>query len=178
MSEVKTLIQKLAGTHRSDTVRVFDAVVNSVNVSGRTCEVTMIGGESSNVLTARLMASVDDGCFIVPKANSTVIVTMSDYVQPYVSMFSEVERIEWLGGDYDGVPIVTHPTDTTKGLYKRMQKIETKLNDHISKYNAHRHITSCGAGAGTANSVIVPDIDTALSPLIAQSDIEHPNITH
>jgi hypothetical protein len=74
---------------------------------------------------------------------------------------------------------VKHPTNTNKGLLKKINNLENLLNDLISKYNAHKHVTSCGAGAGNANAPIPPDTQlTNISPLTAQIDIEHPLITH
>jgi hypothetical protein len=48
---------------------------------------------TSNEIEVRLMASVDDGSYLIPKVDSTVIVSYSDFVLPYVSMFSEIEKI-------------------------------------------------------------------------------------
>ena len=176
MTNIQTSIRKLAGVDLADTVKMFDAKVLLVNESERTVNVQMIGGKSSNELTVRLMASLDDGCYVIPKEQSTVIVAMSTHVAPYVAMFSEVEKIIWLGGYFDGVPIVKHPTDSNKGLVKRINNIENKLASLQGKYNSHVHTTTCGAGAGSASSTPQQEIGT-LTPT-TQIDIEHPNITH
>ncbi len=176
MTNIQTAIQKLAGVDLADSVQMFDAKVILVNESERTVEVEMIGGKSANRITARLMATVNDGCYIIPKADSTVIVAMSTHVEPYVAMYSDVEKIIWLGGYFDGVPIVTHPTDSNKGLLKRINNLENKLTSLQGKYNSHVHTTTCGAGAGTASSTPQQEVGT-LTPTI-QIDIEHPNILH
>jgi hypothetical protein len=177
--EIKKAIQILAG--QNGTVRIFDAEVKTVNQSDRTCEVIMIGGKSSNTITVRLMASVDDGAYFIPKVGTTVIVTMSDHVEPYVSMYSEVENIIWLGGEYEGVPIVKHPTNTNLGLLKKLNNIENKLNSLISSYNAHTHIYIAGvapyAAPGTSSAVTTSTVSPPLTTT-TQSDIEHPNIKH
>lgn len=172
--EIQRAIQQLGGI--KDMVRIFDAEVKSVSQADRTCEVAMIGGSSSNILTARLMTCVDDGCFYIPEVGSTVVVTMSEYVEPYVSLFSEIDSIVWLGGEYDGVPIVKHPTDTNKGLLKKINNLENKLNSLITKYNNHVHVTSCGAGPGTANTTAQQEAGALVATI--QADISHPKITH
>jgi len=183
MSDIAKVIRKIVDV--KDTVRMFDAEVISVDQTNRVCTVTMIGGESSNTITVRLMAGVDDGAYFIPKVGSTVIVTMSDYVQPYVSMYSEVESIIWLGGEYQGVPIATHPTDSSKGLISRINAIEEKLNHFISTYDGHTHkVIVAGVVAGPATvsttALIVSggDIESDLSPTTVLEDIIHPNITH
>lgn len=182
MSEVATLIQKLAGTHRIANCYLTDAIVKSVNVSTRMCVVETLGGKVSSSLTVRLMASVDDGCFIIPAVDSTIVILFSEQVAPIALMYSEVERITWLGGEYDGVPIVKHPTNTNKGLLKKIQNLENLLNDLITKFNSHTHILTIAAqagsgGTGTAAPTTTQETGT-ISPTTVQADIEHPNIKH
>jgi hypothetical protein len=176
MTNIQTSIRKLAGVDLADSVKMFDAKVITVNENERTVDVEMVGGKSSNRITARLMASLDDGCYVIPKEQSTVIVAMSTHVAPYVAMFSEVEKITWLGGYFDGVPIVTHPTDTNKGVLKRLNNIENKLTSLQGKFNSHVHTTTCGAGPGTASTTPQQEIGN-LTPT-TNLDIEHPNIKH
>jgi hypothetical protein len=122
------------------------------------------------------MASVDDGCLILPSVDSTIVVLFSEQVAPIALMYSEVDRITWLGGEYDGVPIVSHPTDVNKGVLKRLNNIEDLLNDLISKYNTHTHILTLTVGTGTAAPTLTQET-SVLTPT-QQSDIEHPNIKH
>ena len=178
-ASTKNMIRTLLGI--SDEVSVIDAEVVSVDLSRRVCKVTAVSGKSANEITARLMASVDDGCLMIPKVGSNVIVSFSDSVQPFVSMFSEIEKIVWLGGEYDGVPIVKHPTNSNKGLLKKINNIEDKLNTLISNFNSHTHIYIAGAAPyalpGTSSA---PTTSTVSPPLTTttQADIEHPNIKH
>lgn len=173
MSDIQTLIQELANPGKRDSALLFDAEVKSVDLSTRTCIVYMLGSNASNEIAVRLMASVDDGSFMVPKVGSTVVVSMGNYVEPFVSMFSEIESIVWLGGEYDGVPIVTHPTDGNKGLWKKINDIETLLNHLINNYNAHIHPLS----SGTCSPTTLPE-PSKIIPLTSEADISHPKITH
>lgn len=175
MSGIVEHIREIAGTNLKAQTSIFDAKVISVSATARTCVVERLGGQASSRLTARLMASVDDGCLMIPAVDSTVIVCMSDYVEPYVTMFSEVDSIVWLGGEYDGVPIVTHPTNANKGLLKRLNNVENAVRSLINNYNSHVHT---GVTTGAGSSAITPQIESTVLINTAQSDIEHPNITH
>jgi hypothetical protein len=171
MSEIKAAIREIVGMNQSSPIRTFDAEVTSaVNDDTRTCDVVMIGGKSSNTLTVRVMASVDDGALFYPVVGSTVIVTMSDFVEPYISMYSEIEKIVWLGGENGGVPLA-------KELTTKIKALEDLLNDLITKYNSHVHVTTCSAGSGTATATTSLETQS-ITQGIQQSDIEHPNITH
>ena len=74
------------------------------------------------------MAAVDDGAYMIPATGSTVVVALGETVQPLVLMYSEVEEIEWIGGSmaafYRG-----HPTNSNKGLLKKINNLESKYND-------------------------------------------------
>lgn len=78
----------------------FSAEVLSVDVAARTCKVRGIsdevGVEYDNVC---LMPEVDDGILYVPKVGSTVIVQNNANLQPYVSMWSELEQSLTVVGD-------------------------------------------------------------------------------
>ena len=167
MTSIKTAIEKLAGTHRKDSVRIFDAVVNSVDQDKRTCEVTMIGGESSNVLIVRLMASVDDGILYIPTIGSTIIVTSSDYVLPFVSMYSGIDSIVMIGNSNGAVKVAD--------LTTKISNLEHLINHLINTYNAHTHPYVNVSSAATTSPSTSLETGT-ISPYIQQSDIENTTI--
>ena len=147
MSEVAELLRNITGVHLQDNLKMFDAKVLSVDSDLRTCEVILLSGKSSNTITCRLMASVNDGCLMIPEVRSTVIVTMSDYVQPYVSQYSGIQNIVWLGGEYDGVPIVSHPTDNTKGLLVKINNLEnTRTKNPVLNFGGQNAELWCEGG--------------------------------
>ena len=175
MSNIQSSIRKLAGVDLADSVKMFDAKVILVNENERTVQVEMIGGKSANKITARLMASLDDGCYIIPKTDSTVIIAMSTHVEPYVAMFSDVLKITWLGGYYEGVPIVKHPTDTNKGLLKKINNLENQINDILQILKT---TTIPLAPSGTYPFAPLYTAVNPIAPVTSQTDIEHPNILH
>jgi hypothetical protein len=103
---------------------------------------------------------------------------MSDYVQPYVSMYSEIESIIWLGGAFQGVPVAVYENDESKGLLKKINQIEELLNDLIANYNGHTHKYLAGPGP-TIDTTVTLSLETSnITPTTVLEDIIHPNITH
>ena len=169
----KNMIKTLLGI--TDTISVFDAKVLSVDSAKRECTVSAVTGKSANEIKVRLMATVDDGSLLLPKVGSNIIVSFSDHVHPFVSMFSEVESIVWLGGEYEGVPIVKHPTNSNKGLLKKINNLENQINDILQVLKT---TTIPLAPSGTYAFASLYASILPLTPITSQTDIEHPNIKH
>jgi hypothetical protein len=159
-------ISQLAGTHNQDSVFMFDAVVNSIDKPNRMCNVTKVGGETSGQLDVRLMASKDDGCYVIPMLDSNVIVIGSNNVTPFVAQFSEVESIEWLGGENDGVPLVNP-------LIEKLNNLENDINTLKSAFSSWLVVPSDGGAALKAISATWAG--QQLQPTQKQ-DIEHTKI--
>lgn len=164
--EIQIAIQQLAGTHDADNVYLFDAVVKSVDKENRMCTVTKVGGKTSGVITVRLMASKDDGCYVIPVLDSNVIVIGSNNVTPFVAQFSEVESIEWLGGENDGVPLVNP-------LLEKLNNLENDINTLKSAFSSWLVVPSDGGAALKAISATWAG--QQLQPTQKQ-DIEHTKI--
>lgn len=169
----KNMIKALLG--QTDNVAIYDAEVVSVDRSARSCKVKLVSGKSANEIEVRLMAAVDDGAYMIPATGSTVVVALGETVQPLVLMYSEVEEIEWLGGEYGGVPIVKHPTNTNKGLLKKINNLESKYNDLLTACQS-QVVTLAPSGAFPMASFFTST--TPIAPTTQQADIEHPKITH
>jgi hypothetical protein len=159
-------ISQLAGTHNQDSVFMFDAVVNSIDKPNRMCNVTKVGGETSGQLDVRLMASKDDGCYVIPMADSNVIVIGSNNVTPFIAQFSEVDSIEWLGGENDGVPLVNP-------LLEKLNNLENDINTLKSAFSSWLVVPSDGGAALKAISATWAG--QQLQPTQKQ-DIEHTKI--
>lgn len=176
MSELVRAIRTIAGVNLKDNLHLADAEVLSVDVSNRTAQVQLIHGDSNQIITARLMSSVADGCLYIPKTEgNTVVIAYSDYVEPYIALHGDIDSIVWLGGDYQGVPIVIDPNNADNGLLKKINNIEDLLNDLISQYNKHLHVAS---GSNTSAPLPTYLEASSINPITSQSDISHPNITH
>lgn len=160
-------IQQAAGTQLADTVFSITGTVDSVDMTARTCSVTVLTGRKSNVIPdVKLMAAIDDGILIVPEIDSTVHIILSTYTEPYVSQYSGATSIVLLGGDLGGLVI-------TASMVVRLNLLENKVNDIITKFDAHTHPVPA---LGTSLATLTPVTGT-LTPTI-NSDIENTNITH
>ena len=168
---IRDAIQQIAGTARTATVTLFDAEVVSIDIAARTAQVKMVGGKAALELTARLMAAVGDGILLQPVTGSTVTALMSEFVDPLIVSYSDVEKIVLLGGDLDGLVKVGDLVD-------KLNDIENKVNDLINAYNAHTHpVPGVTSGpSSTMSSVTTSVISGTLTPT-QQSDIENENIT-
>lgn len=113
---IQQAIQILSGTHLADKVYAVDASVLSVDESTRTASVQIISGKATNTITVKLMSAVDDGLLIVPAVGSTVNVILSDFTLPYVTQYSEVDKIVLRGGDLGGLIKILQLTEKLNKL--------------------------------------------------------------
>jgi hypothetical protein len=97
-------------------------------------------------------------------------------MDPIIIGYSEVEKIVWLGGDYDFVPIVIHPTNSNKGLLKKINNLEDEINDLKTVFSATWTPVPNDGGAAlkaaAASWAAVPIVATT------QGDISHDKIKH
>jgi hypothetical protein len=167
MGDIATAIRMITNTHLTDKVRMFDAEVNSVSMTDRTCEVTMIGGKSANTLTVRLMASADDGLLMKPTIGSTIVVMMSEYTAPFVAKYSGVDSITMLGGDLKGLVKVDD-------LVTQLNNLENDITNLKNAFTSWGVVPSDGGGA-----LKLATTSWAGSPITntQASDLENTNIT-
>ncbi len=91
-SEIRRMIQELAGQRQPVTL-----ICKVTSVNGSKCDVEPLDG--ANLKDVRLNASVDqfNGLRITPKKDSYVLVTMLSETDAYVSMYSDIDKIEFDG---------------------------------------------------------------------------------
>ncbi len=139
-------VQALAGTQLGDTVRVFDATVDEVQVESRTCTVTAISGKDPVTIPGvRLMADIDDGILLIPAIGSTVSVITSTYGDPYVSCYSEIDSISLRGGDLGGLVKIAELTE-------KLNKIEKDINTLKNAFRSWIVLPSDGGAALKASA--------------------------
>lgn len=179
-------IRHIAGTHLEDKVYLVAATVDSVDIPSRTCNVTTISGKESTAIEGvRLMASVDDGFFLVPTIGSTIFLTYSNYNVPYVCQFSSLDSITLVSGSSQ-VSVVDGKIMLNDGslgglvevekLTAKLNALENLVNDLVTKFNSHTHILSLSSGSGTAAPTAAPE-PTTLTPT-ERADIENTKIIH
>lgn len=148
------------------------ATVNSVDPLTKTCEVTDFkkGGTITNV---RLFASYlntdltqSKGLYVIPSVGSKVIVHQISDQDYYVSMFSQIDEVDFFDGSLGGMTKVI--TLTTK-----LNNLENKVNSIINTFNAHVH---SGVTTGGGTSAITPTLVSGTLTPTNQVEIENAKI--
>lgn len=161
-------VQALAGTQLGDDVRIFDATVDSIDVATRSCTVTAVSGKDAVTIPGvRLMADIDDGILVIPEIGSTVTVIASTYGEPYVSSYSEVRQIIFMGGDLGGMVKLLE-------LVSKLNNIEKDIN---TLKNAFKAWTVLPGDGGAALKTIAATWAGSNIAETKRADLENPNIT-
>ena len=179
-------IQKLTGTHKDDRVQLVVATVDSVNIKSRTCNVTTVSGKGSTAIeNVKLMATVDDGVLIVPAIGSTIFISYSTYNVPYVTLFSEVDKMLFISGS-SSLLITDGKIAINDGSYgglvevgklvTKLNNLESLVNDMAGKFNSHTHILALSSGTGTAAPTLAPE--TTVITKTMRSELENVSVVH
>lgn len=184
--QIQDAIERMAGTHLKDELYMIQCTVDSVDLSARTCNCTAVGGQAVNEINdVRLMADVDDGFLIVPSIGSTVFVTYSKRNDPIISLFSSVDQVIIITGSTllsvkDGS--VTFNDGSFGGLIKideltkKLNNLESLVNDLATKYNQHTHILTLSSGTGTAAPTTTQEPKTLTAT--QKKDLENALVKH
>ena len=167
-------IAELAGTSGIDQVYSVDGVVKSVSEADRTCTVQLITGKAANTITCRLMATLDDGILMLPKVSSNVCVIYSNYSTPYISQYSELDKVLIIVGD-SILTITGNLIKFNDGSLNGLVKVDalvTKLNRLENAFNIHTH-----AGVQSGGSSTAPTTNQVM-PVTNRNDLENKAITH
>lgn len=160
-------IQQITKTRLTDKVYIAACSVDSVDQLARTCNCTAIDGKTQAEFTdVQLMAEVDDGELKLPTVGSTVIIAYSEYVLPFVLLYSEIDQIIYFGGDLGGLVKVID-------LTTKLNNLENDINNLKDAFNAWTPVADDGGAALKAASATWAG--ESITPT-EQSDIENTNI--
>ncbi|MCA6489093.1 MAG: hypothetical protein IM569_13555 [Chitinophagaceae bacterium] len=196
-------VQRMTKTQLSDNVKILSATVDSVSESKRTCVVTSVSSQGSvTIENVQLMASIDDGILLVPSIDSTVIIAYSTFNQPFIALFSGIEKVLLVAGennasiqvDTEGLLLEIAQTkvlisdgeiklnDGAMGglvkviqLTQKLNNLENKVNQLITAYNSHVHT---GVTTGPGSSATTPTQVTGSLTPTQRADIENEKIVH
>lgn len=98
MADLKELIKRASGTWGKSDIKTFDATVISVDMDNRTCVVNSLD-YSVQGLEVRFMPEVSDGDMNLPQIQSTVIVCMTDFTDPYIVNTTWLDQKTIIVGD-------------------------------------------------------------------------------
>ncbi len=133
-------ILKLTGLNKVDQLYYVTCSVDSVDLSTRTCDCTIIDGNVNAKLPGVfLMAEVDDGVLIEPVIDSTVRVIFSKNVAPFIVQFSEIanitlistDKIKLNGSEMGGLVQVIELTKKLNSLEKDINKIKAAFTSWV-----------------------------------------------
>lgn len=154
MSKAGELIKQLAGS-----VEATLHVCKVISVDGATCNVEPIDG-SAELHGVRLNAVTSNsaGIIITPIVESVVIVNQISKVDSYVSLFSEIEKIEIGIGTFK---IVLNENEMvfnegSLGLPK-IDKLVERINRLEDKLKLHQHMYINAVGVTTPTTEIPGD---------------------
>lgn len=114
-SAFKGLVRHVRGVGDSANYNkgdIYLAEVNSVDISKRTCEVTLVTDNTVIVPDVQLMVGVDDGALYIPTVGSNVIISHQKNLMPFVMLYSELDKVIFIVGDteislVDGTAIIS-----------------------------------------------------------------------
>ncbi len=154
----------------------YVCIVTAVN--GATCDVKRIQN-NKEIKEVRLNATLkeNDGLVIIPKKDSTVLVTHIDGNKYFVSQFSEIEKItlnvkdkiEINGGTFGGMVKI-------EALNNRLKNLEQAFNNHTHIISAEDGVAA--AGMYTVMGNIPAVIEKSNEFQEGYSEYENEKITH
>jgi hypothetical protein len=160
-------IRKMAGLHGKLMSEVYLGEVQTVSIDKRTCDILTVTNDSDVYIAGvRLQAAVGSGILIVPSIGSMVAVVAQAKQDLYVIQFSDIDQIIMFGGKNNGMVKVDD-------LVTRLNKIEDKVNEIITNFNSHTHIS---AAPGSPTATGLPQITSGRLTDTVRSDIENPKI--
>jgi len=163
--DVDKHIQKLAGTYLKDIVSVLICTVDSVDKDNRVFDCTPVNGDANTSIPGvQLCAENNNGFLVFPEVGSTVIVALTTRQTAFLLLPSDITNAQFMDGTFGGMVKVIQ-------LTQKVNALENLINDLVVKFNAHTHITACGAGAGSAAPTLTP-ATTVIVPT-QQSEIEN-----
>lgn len=179
--KIRTLIQRIAGTYGKANVKLFDAIVESVNIDERTCVVNS-DDNSLDGLTVRFMIDVSDGDMSVPQKDSCVTVAMTDFTEPYIVKATWLdEKLFVVGnqsfdikkdkqifndGKFGGLATVKNSLESNGGLLKRYNLLEEDINKLKGKLDAIKTAAQTAAAITVGWTAGSPLLDTAAAAVL------------
>lgn len=148
--------------------------VDSVNMTDKTCDVTVING-NADLQDVRLIAgATPGGLLLVPKVGSVVVCSFLNDAVAYVSMFSEVDAI-WLNGTtYRGLVRIIE-------LVQKLNTLETFANQVKTAKAAIDAAAASSPGTPVTNATLAAFLAaisvTAITPTTI-ANLENTTVKH
>ena len=118
--EIRKAIKAISANDGAELYGVPCTVINR-NESALTVTARPIN-DNSDFLNVRLQAGAGNGIIMLPKIGSVVIVQPINDVTGYISLYSEIDSIKFLDGNFGGLIKIDE-------LVKKINDIESDIND-------------------------------------------------
>jgi hypothetical protein len=133
--EIQAALLKLTDRYKEDTVGIMAGTVKSVDEDASTC--ICIIENNVELPNVNLQAGVCDGLQIIPEDDSTVLILLSKYNQPYIVKFGDIKKYYLQVGDssftvFDKAQNNGEQIVLNDGSYKGLVKVE----ELVKKLNA------------------------------------------
>ena len=166
---IREAIKRIAGTWEKPIAEILFAIVDSVDVAARTCNVTPITGSSSTPIEdVALSIDRNDGEIKIPSINSTVGVAISNQIDAFVFAWSDLDQIVLNGGNFDGLVKV-------RDLASKLNSLENDLNTIKQAFSSWVVIPNDG---GAALKTIASLWASQTITITQQADLENTSIKH
>ncbi len=178
---IRDLMLKL--TENDDEIFSTVGEVSDVDESARTCTITPANG-TAQIIGCRLQSGIDSqsGFVMIPKEGSNAVATFLSNETAYLALMDAVDKIlidtdlvEFNGGDNGGLINI-------QSLVDKINAVESSINNHITVFNTHTHITTATIGPTAVVGVIAPTIPgdntNTITPSTTVNDLEDDKIKH
>jgi hypothetical protein len=163
------LIRKLVENNEE----LYSLPCKVVKVSGTVAELAPLNGDA-NILGVKLIAGTSTTNFLItPSIDSVVIATFLSKDTAFIGLYSEIDTIAIRGDQYGGLVKV-------EDLVDKINRLENKVNDLITKFNSHTHITTATVSATPVPGIIAPPVtpEVIIAPTTVKADLENEEVKH
>ena len=176
MSEISEILEQFVNKRlNKDKIYADFGIASEVELVNNTCTVTPVSGDAPRLGVKFFPISTSTaGLLLAPANDSTVGYVYTSPTDAFITLFGEVDDIIFQGGTNEGLVKVVE-------LTAKINDLENLLNDLISKYNAHIHITTATVGATTVPGVIAPTTSletTIIAPITNKTEIQNDKFKH
>lgn len=145
-----------------------------VSLEGDLAELEPLNGDP-NLLDVKILAGAAEfPVRLTPVIDSVVIATFLSKDTAFISIYSEIETVELRGSQFGGVVKVEE-------LVNKINRLEDKVNDLITKFNAHTHLyiaPSIPAPGPPIPTVPPTTLEVPIVPNTTRNDLENENVNH
>lgn len=168
--EQEELMSKMRSLFKAP-VQCEIATVKEVDEINLSCVVVLANG--TEIPDVRLKASIEDmhdGLVQIPETDSSVVVGLigNDPGTRFIMLFSNVVKVVFFNGENGGLIKIA-------ALVDKVNVIENKVNDIITKFNAHVH---SGVTTGPGSSGTTPTTVSGTLSNTSVSELENQNVLH